>query len=860
MDNQMTSDFLRKAILAVAAVGAAITLAVVVLVIVAVQGLPSYDKLADYRPPITTRVHAGDGTLIAEFAEEQRVFVPIQSIPEKLQHAFISAEDKKFFEHKGIDFAGLVRATLHNLMTIFNDDRLQGASTITQQVAKNMLLTSDRTIMRKIKEAFLAQRIERAFDKQKILELYLNEISLGNRSFGVASAALNYFNKPLDELSVGEMAYLAALPKGPSQYFPLSDPQKKERAIARRNYVLARMTENGYISKEEADTAAQQDVVTQNRMSEARYQAAGNFVEELRRQVVADYGKEQVYEGGLSIRSTLNPDMQVSAVKALRKGLEQYDRRHGWRGPLKQINLNGDVGAQLRTDVPTPPTLTGWSRAVVVSASSSAVKIRLAGGAERQLANEDVRWAAEGARRKKERALTPGAAIYVLCPQGDGRCNLRQIPEVQGALVAMDPHTGRVYAMVGGYNWQDAGLNRATQAQRQPGSSFKSIVYAAAMAPCLEPGQRGCGLTPASLVNDEAFEIAAGDGSTWRPQNYEEGEFGGPTTLRTGLAKSRNVMTALLAIEMTPERIVSLAEKLGVYDPGKQQAVYSVALGVGETTLVRMTTAYAMFVNGGKRVTPSLYDRIQDRDGVTQFRSDKRECAGCAGPFAGLDNAPVLADPREQVLDPITAYQVVSLNQSVVEAGTGAAVNTVGKVLGGKTGTSQDYKDAWFVGFSPDLAVGVWIGFDQPRDMGRGETGGRMAAPIFADFMREAMKKTPSTPFRAPSGIRFVRVDAKTGVLPNATSENLILEAFRPGTEPTTDNPADAPMIRFQDGTSIDPRELAEFRDAFGAEDTIGFGTGEITPGIDAPVSPVNDTVTPSPRRPERQDGEIGLE
>lgn len=851
---QFTPDLLRKAVLAVAAVGAALTLALVVLVVFAVQGLPSYQKLADYRPPITTRVHAGDGTLIAEFAEEHRVFVPIQAIPEKLQHAFISAEDKKFFEHSGIDFAGLVRATLHNVTTIFTDDRLQGASTITQQVAKNMLLTSDRTIMRKIKEAFLAQRIERAFDKEKILELYLNEISLGNRAFGVAAASLNYFNKPLNELTSAEMAYLAALPKGPSQYFPITDARKKERAIARRNYVLARMAENGYISKEEAEVAAQEDIATANRMSDARYVAAGSFVEELRRQVLAQYGKESVYEGGLSIRSTLDPDMQVAAVKALRKGLDLYDRRHGWRGPLKQINLDGDVGEQLRKDVPAPPALTGWTRAVVTSVGqSNAVKIKLAGGADRQLVTDDAAWAAQGARRNKERALKAGAAIYVQCPQ-EGRCTLRQTPEVQGALLAMDPHTGRVFAMVGGYDWQDAGLNRATQAMRQPGSAFKSIVYAAAMDPCVSEGQLGCGLTPATLVDDTPFAIPAGDGSIWSPQNYEEGEFGGPTTLRTGLAKSRNVMTARLAYEMTPERVVQYAERLGVYEPGKQQAVYALALGSGETTLMRMTSAYAMFVNGGRRVTPSLFDRIQDRDGVTQFRSDRRNCDGCAGPYAQEGVSPSLPDTREQVLDAITAYQVVSLNESVVTRGTGASVKTVGKVLGGKTGTSQDYKDAWFVGFSPDLAVGVWVGFDQPKNMGDGETGGRIAAPIFADFMKEALKRTPSTPFRNPPGVRFVRVDAKTGLLPSEATTDFFLEAFRPGSEPMVSDMGSALIIGRGEG--IDPRELEGLGGAiFGSQETIGIGVGD--PGA-IPVS--QQGPVPTPQRTQNRDGEVGLE
>jgi penicillin-binding protein 1A len=848
---QMNADFLKKAVIAVAAVAAAATLGLVILILVAVQGLPSYEKLADYRPPITTRVHAGDGSLIAEFAEEQRVFVPIEAIPEQLKHAFVSAEDKKFFEHSGIDFVGLMRATLHNIMTIFTDDRLQGASTITQQVAKNMLLTSDRTIMRKIKEAFLAQRIERAFDKEKILELYLNEIFLGNRAYGVASASLNYFNKPLDELTLSEMAYLAALPKGPSQYFPLTDARKKERAINRRNYVLARMAENKYITREEAEAASQQDIRTENRLSEERYIAAGSFVEELRRQVLAEYGKDEVYEGGLSIRATVNPQLQVAALKALRRGLEAYDRRHAWRGAVGQIDMNGDVDAQLR-EIAFPPSMTGWNRAAVKSVSGNNVRVVLLGGQERQLVPADAEWAGASARsnRNRERALKAGSAVYVQCPR-EGRCNLRQVPELQGAILAMDPHTGRVLAMVGGYQTNDAGLNRATQAMRQPGSAFKNLVYAAAMDPCTAEGQQGCGLSPATLVDDTPFEIPAGDGTIWRPQNYEEGEFGGPTTLRTGLAKSRNVMTARLAYEMTPQRVLSYAERLGLYDPGKQSAVYALALGVGETTLMRMTTAYAMFVNGGKRVRPSLYDRIQNRDGVTQYRSDRRECAGCTQTFTSLEAAPSLPDARDQVLDPISAYQIVSMSQSVVERGTGAKVKTVGKTLGGKTGTSQDYRDAWFVGFSPDLVVGVYVGFDQPRNMGFGETGGQLAAPIFADFMKEALKNTPDTPFRTPPGVRFVRVDAKTGVLPGPDTTETSLEVFRPGTEPTVDSIGSALIIGR--GESIDPRELQGLGEAmFGAPDTVG----------PIPVGPAGGPVAPMqpPQKRNPDDGLVGLE
>lgn len=780
MQIQMTPDTIRKALMIAAAGVAAMVLGLVILVAVAVQGLPDYKQLADYRPPVTTRVHAGDGSLIAEFATEHRVFVPIQEIPDHVKQAFISAEDKSFYKHSGLDYAGLARATLTNVASIFTGDRMQGASTITQQVAKNMLLTSDRTIMRKIKEAFLAQRIERALDKERILELYLNQIFLGRQSYGVGAAALNYFDKPLDQLTLAESAYLGALPKGPNNYDPSS---RNEQAVARRNWVLTRMVDNKFITQDEANTASEQPLKAVNRLSEDKYVASAHFVEQVRREVIAQLGEKSLKEGGLSIRATLDPELQVSAARALRRGLEQYDRRHGWRGPVARVSADGDPGEALK-NVAAPPRLTGWSKAVVTQASNNQVRIALANGSQRQLANEDAQWAAQGARSKKERALTPGAAIYVTCPR-EGRCTLKQVPQVEGSLVAMNPHTGRVLALIGGYDFRLGDFSRVTDARRQPGSSFKPIVYAASLDPCSQEGQRGCGLTPATLIDDAPFAVEAGDGTVWAPDNYNRDNFLGPTTMRVGLERSLNTMTARLVYEMGPERVFDYASRLGIYDPSKKNlAVFSLGLGVGETTPLRMTTAYAMFVNGGRRINPIFIDRIQDRDGVTVRRQDQRECDGCSAPWNG-QAAPQIPDIREQVIDPITAYQVVSMSQGVVERGTATVIKSVGKTLGGKTGTTNDYKDAWFVGFSPDLVVGVWVGFDTPRSLGEGESGGRIAAPIFRDFMTDALKGTPDTPFRMPAGVRLVRIDARTGQFPNAGTVDTIIEAFRPGTEPT---------------------------------------------------------------------------
>ena len=789
MNFQLTPDFIRKALMVMAAGAAAVVLGLVVLVAVAVQGLPDYKQLADYRPPVTSRVHAGDGSLIAEFATEHRVFVPIQEIPDHVKQAFISAEDKSFYKHSGLDYAGLARATLTNIGSIFTGDRMQGASTITQQVAKNMLLTSDRTIMRKIKEAFLAQRIERALDKERILELYLNQIFLGRQSYGVGAAALNYFDKPLDQLTLAQSAYLGALPKGPNNYDPST---KNEQAVSRRNWVLTRMVDNKFVTQEEADEASQQPLVAVNRLSEDKYVASAHFVEQVRREVIAQLGDKALKEGGLSIRATLDTNMQVAAARALRKGLEQYDRRHGWRGPVARVAADGDAAAALR-GVAAPPRLTNWTRAVVTRVSGGQVRIALADGSQRQLANEDVQWAAAGARNKKERALTSGAAIYVQCP-AEGRCNLRQSPQVEGSLVAMNPHTGRVLALIGGYDFRLGDFSRVTDARRQPGSSFKPLVYAASLEPCSAEGQRGCGLTPATLIDDAPFAVEAGDGTVWAPDNYNRDSYLGPTTMRVGLERSLNTMTARLVYEMGPERVFNFAARLGVYDPSKTNlAVNSLGLGVGETTPLRMTTAYAMLVNGGRRINPIFIDRIQDRDGVSVRRQDQRACDGCSAPWSG-QAAPVVPDVREQVIDPITAYQVVSMAQGVVERGTATVVKSVGKTLGGKTGTTNDYKDAWFIGFSPDLVVGVWVGFDTPRTLGDGETGGRLAAPIFRDFMAEALKRETDTPFRMPAGVRLVRVDARTGQLPNAGTVDTIIEAFRPGTEPTEDF-ASSPII-----------------------------------------------------------------
>jgi penicillin-binding protein 1A len=809
----------RKVLIGIGALMGVGFLSVVALIVAANIGLPSLTDLQNYEPPVTSRVHAGDGALVAEFAREQRVYVPIEQIPDHVKNAFVAVEDARFFEHSGLDYAGIARAMVSNVGRVLTGRRPQGASTITQQVAGNMLTGRAAeceggigglfcALYTKVREGLVAQRIERVLDKDRILELYLNEIYLGNRAYGVGAAALNYFNKPLNELTVSEAAYLAILPKGPANY---QLPEHRERAIDRRNYAIGRMLERGYITAAQAEEARAADLITQDRLSGDQFVAASHFVEEIRRQVQAQYGEQALYDGGLSIRSTLDTRLQLAAARSLRAGLEAYDRRHAWRGPLGRGDPSGDVAAQLR-EAPNPPSLSNWIRAMVTGTSNGAITVRDENGATGRLTNDDAQWAAQGARRERDRALTRGAIVYVVRGQS-GRYTLKQVPEVQGALVAMDPHTGRVLAMVGGYSFEDAdGLNRATQAERQPGSSFKPIVYAAALDWRESPQGP---ITPSTLIDDGPLAIEAGDGTNWSPENYSR-EYYGPTTLRRGLEFSRNAMTARVAYEMGPERILQYGQRLGVYGDDTQ-AVFALALGAGETTLMRMTTAYGMFVNGGRRIQPILIDRIQDRTGHTVFRRDQRECPNCTADWR-RQAPPRLPDARDQVIDPVTAYQIVSMTEGVVQRGTATIINELGYPLGGKTGTTNDYKDAWFIGYSPDLVVGVWAGFDQPRDMGEGETGGRIAAPVFRDFMREALRDTPATPFRIPAGVRLVRVDYTTGLLPTAASTQTILEAYRPDTEPTN-SVSTSPFV-FGGTDPIDPRALSGLADVFGPTET----------------------------------------
>ncbi len=755
------------------------------------EDLPDYTQLDHYEPPITTRIYAGDGRLFAEYAIEKRVFVPIEAVPRQVIQAFLSAEDKNFYSHSGIDAMGIVRAAVTNINNLGTDRRLVGASTVTQQVAKNFLLTNEVSLDRKVKEAILAFRMEKAFSKDQILELYLNEIYLGHGSYGVVAAALNYFNKSLDELTLAETAFLAALPKAPNNYDPV---RKSEAAIARRDWVLGRMLEDGYITAEEA-RAAEAEPLTVRSRSETEVVSANYFAEEIRRELAQRFGEKALYEGGLVVRATVDPRLQAIADRVLRDGLEAYDRRHGWRGPYARMKTADGETGKLPDDwrerlsrIALPPGIGDWRMAVTMSVDGKAATIGFADGGVGSVPFEQMKWARKwlpnqsygAAPNMPSDVLAPGDVILVeAVAEGtngnDDRAStfaLRQLPAVDGALVALDPHTGRVLAMTGGYSTERSEFNRATQAKRQPGSAFKPLVYLAALEN---------GYTPATLILDGPVALPQGPGlPLWRPKNYSK-DFYGLTTMRVGIEKSRNLMTVRLADAVGMEKVVETAKRLDVVDD--MPPYLSFALGAGETTLLRLTTAYAMLDNGGKRITPTLIDRIQDRHGNTAFRHDARLCNECRGVAWSGQIVPEVPDTREQVTDPGSAYQIVSMLEGVVQRGTGQRIASLDRPLAGKTGTTNDSFDTWFVGFSPDLAVGVFVGFDEPATLGEKETGSSVAAPVFKAFMKEALKDTPAIPFRIPPGIRLVRVDAKTG-RPSGGG-GTIFEAFKPGTMPT---------------------------------------------------------------------------
>ncbi|MEA1938567.1 MAG: penicillin-binding protein 1A, partial [Pseudomonadota bacterium] len=668
------------------------------------RDLPDYRQLTKYDPPVVTRVHAGNGRLLAEFAREKRVFVPIGVIPRRVIDAFLAAEDKNFYKHPGLDWKGITRATLVNLKNLGTDKRPVGASTITQQVAKNFLLTGEVSYERKIKEAILSLRIEHAYGKNRILELYLNEIYLGFGSYGVAAAALNYFDKSLAELTIAEAAYLAALPKAPNNYHPI---RHRKAALGRRNWVIGRMIEDERITASQGAAAKIEDLVTRNR-SATEFVPADYFTEEVRRELLDLYGEHGLYDGGLSVRTTIDPDLQDVARRALTKGLIDYDRRHGWRGPLDHWSDLTDWQTRLATITTPKGAGDNWQAALVLDLNDMAAQIGLADGTMTRLPMAELTWARSlqpeqklGPKIENPADVLKIGDIVLAAPspesdpvpddgfEGDV-WRLHQVPDIEGAAVVLNPHTGRVLAMVGGLSHGKSQFNRVTQARRQPGSAFKPIVYLAALE---------SGFTPSDLILDAPFVMEQGpDKPKWRPENYSN-VFYGPTPLRVGIEKSRNLMTVRLAEYIGMETIDRQARLFGVSEHLPRQL--SMALGAGETTLLRLTAAYATIDNGGKKIVPTLIDRIQNKRGRTLFRHDDRDCPGCTRLVWQQDlPVPDVPDTRQQLVDPRAAYQVVSMLEGVIERGTGWRVNAIGKPLAGKTGTTNDNKDAWFIGFS----------------------------------------------------------------------------------------------------------------------------------------------------------------
>ncbi|MEX2519397.1 MAG: penicillin-binding protein 1A [Paracoccaceae bacterium] len=756
--------------------------------------LPDYDELTDYQPATLSRVYSGEGEVIAEFAEERRIFTPIDEIPPLVKNAFISAEDKNFYDHAGVDGLGVVKAVLDNIQRIQSGGRMRGASTITQQVIKNFLLSSEGDFERKIKEFILSSRIESALSKEQILELYLNEIFLGQNAYGVTAAARRYFGKTPEELAPEEAAYLAALPKAPSSYHP---ERRRDAAVGRRNYVLEEMAQNGHLTREEAEAAKARplETVISGEM-ESRLPPIPNytyFTDEIRRQLSTTLGRDELFGGGLSVRATQDPALQTAAVRALRTKLESWDReRDGWRGPLaklERVSIDDEDGWRaLLADTPAPSDIEDWTKAVVLSVGEKSARIGIHEVPEDSdghfIPFDDVKgWARprlEGERvgpapRSPSDVFAVGDVILVKAIRKDDgaleRWSLRQIPEIQGAFMAMDPHTGRVLALQGGFSYEASVFDRATQANRQPGSSFKPFVYAAAL---------DNGYSPATIVLDApvVVEFAGGD---WKPKNYSN-RFYGPSPLRLGLEMSRNLMTVRLAQDVGMDIVADYAERFGVYD--KMPAHLSYALGAGETTLWRMVAAYGMFANGGRRVEPTLVDRVQDRYGETIYRHDARICDACAAPAPGREE-PWPTPTAKRIMDRVTAYQLVSMMEGVASRGTAGRLSALGVPVAGKTGTTNEAKDAWFVGFTPNLVAGCFIGYDNPRPMGKGGTGGGMCAPVFQAFMEEALKTRPAGVFDVPEGVEFAMVDRYTGErLPDGAGGNVIREVFRQGQAP----------------------------------------------------------------------------
>ena len=721
------------------------------------NNLPDYKFLKNYKAPVSSKVYSGEGELVNDFSTEKRIFVPYQAIPKKVINAFLSAEDKNFFYHPGVDAKGVLRAVINNISNIMSSKRLEGASTITQQVAKNFLLTNEVSFNRKLKEAILAFRIERALSKKRILELYLNQIYLGEGTYGVASASLEYFDKSISELNYVEAALLAALPKAPSRYNPYKNI---ELAKFRRDLVLKNLFENGYINKKEYLSSIDKKILLKKRkkifLENTRY-----YVEDIRKDVIDKFGYDKVYKQGLNINTPINLDLQKIATKALRDGLESYDKRKGWRGALlnKKDLKDWSKGLEkfrLEKSI-------NWELAIIKTIEKYSVKIETEKKSQGSILYKNISWT----KKEFKDLFKVGDIIYVE-NLNNNEFALRQLPEVNGGIVVMDPFTGRVLALSGGYSFKKSEFNRATQALRQPGSAFKPFIYALALEN---------GYTPSTLILDAPLVLKQGsDLKMWKPENYGK-KFYGPSTLRMGLEKSRNLMTVRIAQDLGLKKIVNFSEQLGIYD--KPSELLSISLGSAETTLLKLTSAYCSFVNGGKLVKPILIDRIQDSEGNTIFNNEKRKCLNCNEISPLSKTYPEIKDDFSQIFSSETAYQITSILEGAIQNGTGKKLKDLNLDLAGKTGTTNKNTDTWFIGFTSKLAIGVYVGSDNPKPLGKNETGAKTALPIFKEFVKKAIDKQDARPFKVANNISMMVIDHVTGKKAMIQSKKTIIEAYK---------------------------------------------------------------------------------
>ena len=719
--------------------------------------MPDYKYLKNYKPPVSSKLYSGNGVLVSDFSSEKRIFVPYSAISQTVINAFLSAEDKNFFDHPGVDAKGVVRAIKNNIFNLLYSKRLEGASTITQQVAKNFLLTNEVSIDRKIKEAILAFRIERVLSKKRILELYLNQIYLGEGSYGIASASLRYFNKPISELNYGEAALLAALPKAPSKYNPYKN---KELAKFRRNLVLNNLLDNGYIDQKQHSKLINSKIKLQKRkriyLEDSRY-----YVEDVRKDVIDKYGYDKVYKQGFNIKTPLDLELQKIATQSLRNGLQEFDKRKGWRGPLSNIKKYKNWKKDLK-DLNLEKSL-GWELAVVTRIDKFETVIKTQNDDNGTINFNDIDWT----RKEFKKLFKIGDIIYVK-KLSDGNYSLKQLPRANGGIVVMDPYSGRVLALSGGFSFKQSEFNRASQAKRQPGSAFKPFIYALALEN---------NFLPTTLVLDAPIVLDQGnDLKMWKPENYGK-KFYGPSTLRTGIEKSRNLMTVRIAQELGIDKIINFSKKLNIYE--NPDELMSVSLGSAETTLLKITSAYCSFLNGGKLVNPILIDRIQDSEGKTIFNNEKRFCENCDLISYEGTSKPIIKNKYQQIFSPQTAYQITSMLKGVIERGTGKGLKELKLELAGKTGTTNKNTDTWFIGFTSNLVVGVYIGYDNPRSLGKFETGSKTAMPVFKEFIKKTANTFNARPFKVADNINMMVIDAKTGKKANPKTKLAIIESFK---------------------------------------------------------------------------------